>query len=182
MPVARTFDWSEAQRLRAEGWTYAAIAHELGVSRVAIRLACDSRAREDSAARLSEWQRSGTCPDCGGQASRNGKRQHRCRACARKQMATSVRAATLRCLTCRQWLPDGAFPRNRTESQRRGRHGHCRDCTTEQKRRWRARRPALCLTCGGPCTPDSRNGKPAARCRACYCAELRKRGPAVYPV
>ncbi len=147
MPVPRKFDWEEAQRLRAEGWAYRAIANALGVTDTAIQRACDPGLREKMKERQREWQQSGVCIDCGGQRSRNtthertGRGQKRCKPCADIAAATSVRENELRCGACREWKPDDDFPLNRREPQRRDRHDLCRPCQTEAKRRWRERHP-----------------------------------------
>lgn len=137
----RKFDWAEAQRRRADGETYTAIARDLGVSYKAVRFACDPVAREAAARRTKEWQTSGVCPDCGAPATRlRGIGQCRCRACAAKAQATSVRDGELLCIGCREWKPDHDFPHNRgSRLHRRGRHNLCRPCQTLAKRAYRSR-------------------------------------------
>jgi len=138
------FDWDDARRRRAAGGTYTALAREYGVHINTVRLACNDVERQKSNARVSAYQRSGICRDCGAAgvvplALAHGTRNGRCRPCAAKAAASSVREDTLRCVTCREWKADADFPSNRTETARRGRHTSCRPCLTELKRGWRAR-------------------------------------------
>jgi hypothetical protein len=176
MPRVRTrkFDWREAQRLRAEGRTYTWIADRFGVSSTAVAYACDEKQRLRAHQTHKEWQSRGVCPDCGGPATRYGVgRQARCQACFNLRQATSVRGEELQCLTCREWKPDTAFPRNRSEKMRRGRHGVCRACQAPMRQQARERRRIPCVKCGKPRLHpnDSGSGK-TGLCRACYVAVM----------
>lgn len=179
----RKFDWDEARRLRSEGMTYQDIAERFGVSDMAVYLACNEDARTAQNQRSSGWQKSGICPVCGGRASRNAATgQHRCRSCASKAAATSVRETTLLCKKCRQWKPDVDFHLKRSNAHRRERHCYCRSCTTIEKRRWRERNRVPCShSCGT--LVDAKNRRDPDKpyeCRSCAAdrihAERRARG------
>lgn len=138
------FDWDDARRRRAAGETYTALACEYGVHINTVRLACNDVERQKSNARVSAYQRSGICRDCGAAgvvplALAHGTRNGRCRPCAAKVAATSVRDDTLWCTSCHEWKPDADFPGSRSEPHRRLRHNSCRPCLTELKRAYRAR-------------------------------------------
>jgi hypothetical protein len=139
----RKFDWEEAEQLRSEGLSYREIARRLAVTPHAIRRVLVPGERERDMARATAWVRRGTCPDCGASATRHSLDNNlRCRDCAAKDSATSVRVDTLRCGTCREWKPDNAFSGSRAESPfRRGRHRQCAECNTKWKREWRRRNP-----------------------------------------
>ncbi len=140
MNRARKFDWDEAARLRELGLSYAEIGRRLGVSDTAVYYVLNPEARAQVSARDAEWRRAGTCPDCGGPATRlGGGRQNRCRACA-DRARTLIRDGERRCSTCKQWLPLALFARS--SWRKHGYHGQCRACNTEAKRVWRARQKA----------------------------------------
>lgn len=143
-PHARKFDWDEAKRLREEGLTYEEIGRRLGVSAVAAHYACDPAAYAASNERAATWQRQGICPDCGAQTTRHSATvSSRCRKCYSLAKASSVRPTELRCVSCREWLPDPEFPRHRRNVARRGRHRQCRECNTVAKRAWRQRQKGV---------------------------------------
>jgi len=141
----RKFDHEEARRRHAAGETFKQIAETLGVSHGAISYAVTPGAAGRMTARTSSWQKGGICPECGGPCSRNRSvSAHRCMACAAKARITTVRATELYCGDCKSWLPDNSFPRNRSETHRRGRHDVCRSCTTIRKRDYRERHKVPC--------------------------------------
>lgn len=127
------FDWEQARRLASEGMTHADIAKRLGVSTSAVWRVVDpkrqarlnvQRGEQQSIRRL--WV--GECKDCGGPASTRFGQHERCIPCSALHRSTSVREDTLRCSTCRLWLPDDEFPRAVDNKSRRGRHALCRPC------------------------------------------------------
>jgi hypothetical protein len=140
----RRFDWDEAAKLRSEGWSYERIAKQLGVSASGVQRVLVPGLAEKMLAHCAAWQSAnkpwrGVCPGCGGPASNaRGDRARCCLACASKRRATSVRADTLRCSTCRRWLSDDHFPRQAACIRRRGRHRQCRSCGAIVKRDYRA--------------------------------------------
>jgi len=127
--------------MRREGWTYAAIGRELGVTNSAVRYACDEEARQKMWATRTEAQRSGVCPDCGAQSTIryvNGvRRVSRCRDCDAKRH-TKVRDGTAYCPACDAWKPLEAFGRSDKHPQR-GVRGECRACETARRREYRQR-------------------------------------------
>ena len=141
----RKFDWDDARARHAAGETYTALAREYGVSWAAVEHACDEDAKRRDQERASKWMHSGVCPDCGAPGrvpesiAKAQGRKGRCRPCAAKVAATTVREDALWCAACREWKPDDAFPHNRAIAHRRGRHSSCRPCLTVAKRDWRAR-------------------------------------------
>lgn len=137
----RKFDHEEARKRYEAGARVADLAREYGVTDSAVSKVVVPERYAKDLRRKSEWQRNGTCPDCGGRASRNHGKigQHRCISCAAALKATSVREHELRCSRCREWKPDDAFSSNRKEQRRRGRHKFCRRCSTVVKREYRER-------------------------------------------
>ena len=140
----RKFDHDEARWRLSLGETSGALAREYGVSRTAIyRISTTEREQRDRR-RTTEWIKQGCCPDCGSPATRHSlDKQLRCRPCAARVAATSVRAGELWCFTCREWKIDDAFPSNKNKRSdiRRHRAGQCRVCQTVAKRAWRKRNP-----------------------------------------
>jgi hypothetical protein len=169
----RKFDWDEAARLRERGMPVRVIAAKFGVSAAAVYLALDPALRARDHVRTAQWQRSGTCPECGSPCTRG----YRCRGCANRAQATSVRPAALHCVTCGEWKPDEAFPRDaaKTNVVRRGRHRQCRPCNTEEKRRYRERNRQPCSHgCGTLVdTVDRRDKTKPLECRACANRRIR---------
>lgn len=147
MALPRRFDWDMAKRMRARGMTYVDIAADLGVSPTAVARVCDTYRHNQLALHNHRQQRSGVCVDCGKQRSHNytnsrrGIDKGRCLECSYIHAATSVRDDALKCVTCKQWLWDTAFPHNRREPIRRGRHTQCTACNTDAMRKWRAEHP-----------------------------------------
>lgn len=135
----RKFDHDEAARLRAAGWTWLAIAKRFGVTPGAVRYAVLPHVRLQNAASRARFQTSGDCCECGAPCSHRSRGPDRCAACAYAAQVINVRPATLRCITCRRWLPDDRFPSDKTNPARRGRHGQCTACQTAARRDYRAR-------------------------------------------
>lgn len=175
----RKFDWDEARRLHADGWTYGRIGKRFGVSYAAVRRVCDPEfgARLDAHSR--EHIMSGVCCDCGRTGvSRYGRAgRPRCQDCAARARATTVGAATLLCTTCRRWKADGEFPSCRTEGARRGRHSQCRTCQTDAKRRYREKNRQPCSHgCGTLVdTVDRRDKNKPLECHACAMRRIHTR-------
>ena len=132
MARPRKFDWDEAARMVAGGMSPAAVGRALGVSATAVRAAVDPAVRE----RMAGWQRSGTCPVCGGPATRAGRVQHRCRRCAARAVANET-ATEAKCVCCKRWRPLSEF--SRRDSPGRVTRKECRECDTAAKRAWRER-------------------------------------------
>lgn len=140
----RKFDHEEAQRLYAEGWTWASLAAKYGVSPAAIRRVCVPEVRARMAA-TTRRNLTATCEDCGGYTTL-GISPHRnldrliCPKCAgiRKREATLLRrlndAGDLRCSRCEEYKPIGhyliisGFPGER-----------CRECGSAMRRDYRHR-------------------------------------------
>jgi hypothetical protein len=120
---------------------------------------------------------SGICVDCGKEGValyHRGPDGPRCRVCASLLKADSVRADTLRCVTCRRWLPDSDFPRDRrSRKARRHRHKQCRECNTVARRAYREKHK---VACEGGCGRMVEGGGRAHRgdperpyiCRQCW--------------
>ena len=136
----RRFDWDEARRRHAAGESLTALAHEYGVSPMAVYYAVNDEARARMAARNGRWVREGVCPDCGTQTTRhNAREDRRCRNCSAIAQATTVRDDELQCVTCKEWKPDDQFPGDRKRIARRGKHRQCRTCQTKARRDHRHR-------------------------------------------
>lgn len=172
----RKFDWDEARSLYEQGVPKGVIARHLGVTSAAIHYAVDPAVLERMRVHSIEYQKSGRCIDCGGPCSRNPSYgEHRCVSCAGILRRTSVRPTELRCFGCKEWKPDRAFPRSRSEKHRRGRHGFCTPCGTAARRAWRERNKRPCANgCGNLVGDDAATGL----CRSCWSemnAERRRR-------
>lgn len=134
----RAFDHEEARALRADGWTYPALAERFGVSEAAVARVCDPemRARIDAAA--NRWARENRRP-CRGGCGRlvwlqNRGRTGYCQSCfAELRAAAGVREGELRCSKCGGWKPDAEFARQKRKT-RRGRRLWCRACETAARR------------------------------------------------
>jgi len=171
MAPARKFDWDDAKRRYQAGESQAEIARSVGVSRTALRFALYPLELASSRKYTAEWQRQAVCAVCGGQCGRYGGQDpasYRCRSCANKAQATSVRDNELRCQTCREWKHDLAFPHNRLETVRRGRHRSCRDCNTALRKAYRERIKVPCDKCGKPRLPAQETQGATGLCRNCY--------------
>jgi hypothetical protein len=174
----RKFDWDEARRLRAEGWSYQAIAERLGVSASAVwqvltgaRRKAEYRERNREALRRL-YRGKGSCADCGGPIWLHTARKHpRCTDCAAKRKTVTVRPDTLRCFSCGEWKPDALFPYSRSHRSRRGHHGACRACQAKVRQAHRERQKRPCEGCGRPALPPSekgRRGRARVLCLDCY--------------
>lgn len=130
----RKFDHDEARYFYARGSTIKQLAEKYGVSTARINQVVNPEVgrRADEAASAYRW----LCADCGAPTQHKGSR---CRECANKLRATSVREGELWCFHCRTWKPDQDFPKNRQATARRGHHGICRVCSTEVRRDHRHR-------------------------------------------
>lgn len=68
---ARKFDWDEARRLRAEGWTFQALAARYGVNKSAIERVCKMAAPAERVEDVTEvlfdrTRKKDRCPTCSG--------------------------------------------------------------------------------------------------------------------
>ena len=141
MSRARSFDWDEAARLHAAGATYRELAELYGKSYHGIRYALDAEFRGKLKAASAEWQRAGTCPDCGCQTNRHYRDEpFRCRECAGKHRR-AVRGDEAWCCGCRAWLPQSAFAR--AGGTGRGLRNECRSCDTDRRRAYRRAHPEV---------------------------------------
>jgi hypothetical protein len=180
----RKFDHDEARKLRAEGWTYRQLAAKYSVTPGAIRFACDDAARAKSAAYGAEWQRQGTCPDCGAAATRHSLTwQLRCMDCAARAR-TKAQDGEAYCSCCDTWKPLDEFTPS-SKRKARGVRNECRACETARRRKYREQRKVPCTRCGKPRLPANEIASREARkhlrdtglCRPCYLDSVRKRGP-----
>jgi hypothetical protein len=136
----RRFDHDEAlRRYRDLGLSIPAIAKQMGVSNASVRLVCDPDYRERCRESTRRSAKSARCIDCGATI---WKGRMRCRPCAQRLRATTVREDTLRCSECGEWKPDREFPWQRGKVARRERHSVCRGCQAVVRRRSRAARKA----------------------------------------
>ena len=172
----RKFDWDEAVRLRKQGMLLREIAARLGVSESAVDHAVNPRSRARAAAITSEYQRGGTCIDCGKQCSRNYSvhTPRRCHSCAARALVTAVRDDGLLCFRCKEWKWDTEFPYSRAKRNevRRGRHSFCRGCQTIARREYRNRNKVPCSNgCGELVLAE---GERTGLCRRCWHATRRR--------
>lgn len=161
----RKFDWDEARRLHAEGWTYSALAMRFGVNRNSIAMACHEPTRIASLVERARIQASGTCCECGKQCSHNSTYNRRagrepdqdlCKSCSSKAMM-AVRFAD-GCSRGHPWTPENT--RLRPSDGFR----YCRTCDRERKARVRFERGGQCEVCGAPTTLDEAAGVPFRHC------------------
>jgi len=137
----RSFDWDEAARLHAGGMSYGEIARHFGKSYHGIRYAIDAEFRRRIQGYAADWQRGGSCPDCGTQTTRHSRDGNaRCRACAGKWRQT-VRGDEAWCCGCREWLPKTEF--QRSSKSARGLRNECRSCGTARRRAYREAHPEV---------------------------------------
>ncbi len=138
----RRFDHDEAQKLRAEGWTWAELARHFGVTTNAIQRVCLPHVREKMNVHTKKYLRDTRQPckgGCGKLVWTNVKsRSGYCSHCvAQLKFSADVRDDALRCTQCREWKPDSDFPTHHPSQVRRGRSPECRACSTA--RRWKHR-------------------------------------------
>lgn len=138
----RLFDHEEAQRLRAEGWTYTRLADHFDVSYEAVRRVCDPKIREKLDRHAREWiarhHRKPCKGGCGVLVWTHHKgRSGYCRACTGLlRSSADVRPTELRCRFCGEWKPDAEFGKGKARS-RRYRRTECRACGTRIRREFR---------------------------------------------
>ncbi|MDQ3024024.1 MAG: hypothetical protein M3R04_06545 [bacterium] len=138
----RKFDWDEAAKLRALGFSFVEIARRFGVSVSAVAQATNPELRARVRRRSEAHQKSGTCIECGGPSSRNySKGPYRCFACAAKAK-TKVKGGTAYCPVCTTWKSIDEFTPS-LQRKARGVRPYCRACETGHK------------SCGGKPTPTS---------------------------
>lgn len=142
----RAFDHEEAQKLRAEGWSYGRIAEHFGVSDRAVQRVCDPKVREDMERCTSEYHRRQRQPCKGGCGTlvwtHNKSHTGYCNACLKAlQAAPDIRPDELRCTKCREWKPDAEFGTHRPVKARRSRCAWCRACEAAARRANRKANP-----------------------------------------
>lgn len=135
----RAFDHDEAQKLRAEGWTWQALTVHFGVSEAAVRRVCDPKVRERMAANGNDWHRAHRQPclgDCGALVWMTAPdRTGYCADCvSARRAAEAVRETELLCRKCGEWKPDAEFTDDRRRTRRRGKRTFCRACDTAARR------------------------------------------------
>lgn len=140
----RKFDHDEALRRYAAGESGPMLARLYGVSVSAIYFQVSPKAQASHARAAEKIRASGRCDDCGGPMnglSRRTSGSTRCRPCANRLAATSVRETELQCSTCRQWKPDSEFWNDAAKSNqvRRGKHKQCKVCGVVERRSHRER-------------------------------------------
>jgi hypothetical protein len=155
----RSFDYSEAQALRAQGLSYREIGERLGVSGNSVARACDPayrRRQSESARRVTEGYRDPCRGGCGVLVTYRG-----------------LKPSTGYCIDC--W-----HERVRFAAEMRDNHGTesryrlgcrclaCRRAASEAKRRRREQSRVPCATCGTPVNSINRRfpDKPP-ECRPC---------------
>lgn len=178
MAGPRLFDHDEAVRLRAEGLTYKRIAAHMGVSEYAVyrvvKRQTDPQWKQRENRYQREYQRRTLRKPCAGCARlvwSHSNRSGLCPACSGLARSKGVRPNELQCARCEAWKDDLQFPRRRLAKARRGRHMHCRACSTIIKQEYRERRKVPCVGCGKPALPSNEKGTRgglAPRCLECF--------------
>lgn len=143
----RAFDWDHARVLYEEHRSYAAVARLIGVSSTAVRRALNP-SEQLRMSRLQKKKKRWRAPcvaGCGRMATVRGGRSGLCMRCSALTRAPSVREGELCCGECRQWKPDGQFPKGKGNISRRGRHAICRLCQPIVRKRHRDAHPELKL-------------------------------------
>jgi hypothetical protein len=186
----RKFDHDAARARLAAGVALADVAAELGVTVAAVERLTWTEERLQRARRTHlAWQiRARQVPCAGGCGGLAWKRRTRdkeawCQRCAGLRQATTVREDTLLCTTCGEWKPDSEFSKCTGNRARRGRHGQCRACNREVKRKHRAARKVPCVKCGRPRShPLDRGARgdetDTGLCASCYRESRGERGKA----
>lgn len=180
---ARTFDWDEARRLRANGHTLKELAARYGVTVWAIVLATDDRARIRSQNAAAEWNARHGNPysyDLCACGQHKKKAAARCMDCHLLATANNVTddAGDLWCNTCKTYRPTSEFPFSSSSSRRAFRRHMCRACDTKARQANRQKRREPCVGCGSPALPASEKGTKGGmvpRCRACFHADQTTR-------
>lgn len=142
----RAFDHEEALALRADGWTYPALAERFGVSVTAIKRVCDPNLRERMRRNINQWHRDQRQPCLGGCGRlvwmTTPTRTGYCADCRTERLnAPNVRDGELRCTNCGEWKPDAEFTGDKAAKHRRFRRGWCRACETKARRAYRRANP-----------------------------------------
>ncbi len=138
----RTVNYQVIRERYAAGETVTEIARDIGFSFAGVKRIVDPAFSAKLYAVSQASLMSGTCPDCGKEGTFKHKGvSSRCRDCASRALATSVREGELRCYRCREWKPDAEFPNSSKNKARRGRHKNCRLCNTTLRREHRHRNP-----------------------------------------
>lgn len=143
MGPAPRFDHEKARELRAEGWTYVALANRFGVTPEAVRRVCIPEVAARMARAANKWAHNNRRAPCLGGCGRlvwtlNPDRTGYCVAClGALRTGPNVCDGELRCTTCDEWKPDSDFPAN-GPAGRRGRRHECRSCSTKRRREHRA--------------------------------------------
>jgi hypothetical protein len=146
----RVFDHDEAQRLHAEGWSYARLAVRYGVSEAAVGRVCNPRTRERMDENSKKHNRRARVPcrgGCGRLVWMHGRinkmtRTGFCQDCWNaSKTAADERPEELRCTKCREWKQDENFTKEKGRKTRRGLKSQCRGCETIARRENRRKNP-----------------------------------------
>lgn len=137
----RRFDYDEAQRRYDAGESIRTLADAYGVTYESVRRVVTESGRTVRPLQNERAKGAGACDRCGGPMNAHSRisGSRLCRSCASEDLVTTVRADSLRCVTCKEWKPDRAFPHDRQRPHRRGRHNQCTACQTKAKRAYRKR-------------------------------------------
>lgn len=143
----RRFDHEEAQRLRAEGWTWVELSRHFGVTANAIQRVCLPHVREKMDAQTKKHLLKLRKPCKGGCGKlvwmNNKERSGYCPRCIRSKFNADVGDGILRCTRCREWKTDSEFPTYHGVHVRRGRSPECRVCSSQRRREHRHANPKL---------------------------------------
>ncbi len=175
----RLVDYDEVRRLYATGdYTHKQLAAMFGVSTGPIERVLTPGCAE-RADRRQKQMRVPCANGCGNLVHGRYAPGRLCRKCWTDSTRTTVRETTLQCAICKLWDFDDGFPRNRSETHRRGRHTVCRKCQAQVRQQSRVNRLVPCVNCGTPRMNPADTGG-AARgltdsglCRKCFLARER---------